>query len=347
MEKHPARRTATGHHRFGSGTAKTIAAFASATLMLSLSACSGSRHGPTEKYYLVAANTKHGYWQTAEAGLASGAHLLGVPAEMVGPETYDPQAEAEAFRDVLSKKPTGILVSVADPNVMKEPIDAAVAQGIPVITIDSDAPASKRLCFIGTNNYQAGLMGGRVLAERLHGKGNVIVFTTPGQTNFEERLQGYQNILSNHPQIKIVRIVNDKADPRIAFDTTTEIIEGKSTPDAFVCLASTSCQEVADVLDRKKVSGKILIAMDTNPNTLDWIQKGAIAATIAQKPFTMAHFGISMLDALHHDKLPRLDVNWTQDTRSPLPLFVDTGATLIDKNNVDAFLKAQTSASGK
>ncbi|MBZ5622590.1 MAG: substrate-binding domain-containing protein, partial [Acidobacteriia bacterium] len=156
MEKHPMCRIARGRHRFGSGSANAIAVFASATLMLSLSACSGSRHGPTEKYYLVAANVQHPYWQTAGAGLASGAHLLGVPAEMVGPDGYDPQAEAQAFRDVLSKKPTGILVSVADPKVMKDPIDAAIAQGIPVITIDSDAPESKRLTFIGTNNYQAG-----------------------------------------------------------------------------------------------------------------------------------------------------------------------------------------------
>jgi len=345
MEKHPARRTLPGRQRFG--RSKTIIVLAATTLMLGLSACSGSRHGPTEKYYLVAANTKHAYWQTASAGMESGAKALGLPWEMVGPDTYDPKAEAEAFRDVLTKKPSGILVSVADPNVMKDPIDAAIAQGIPVITIDADAPTSKRLTFVGTNNYQAGLMGGRVLAERLHGKGNVIVYTTTGQTNFEERLQGYQNVLSSHPQIKIVRIVNDKADPRIAFDTTTEVVEGKSTPDAFVCLASTSCQEVADVLDRKKVTGKILIAMDTNQNTLDWIQKGAIAATIAQKPFTMAYYGISMLDALYHYKLPHLDLNWTQDTRSPLPVFVDTGATLIDKSNVDEFLKAQPAAGTK
>jgi ribose transport system substrate-binding protein len=346
MERHPARRTAPGHHCFRPATAKTIAVLASAALLLSLSACGGSRHAPTEKYYLVAANIQNGYWQTAAAGFGSGAHLLGVPWEMAGPDTYDPKAEADAFREVVAKKPSGILVSAADPNVMKDAIDGAIAQGIPVITIDADAPASKRLTFIGTNNYQAGLMGGRLLAERLRGKGNVVVFTMPGQTNLEERLQGYKNVLSNHPEIKIVQVVDVKGDPRIAFDTTSRIIEGKSPPEAFVCLVSTPCQEVADVLDRKQVTGKILIAMDTEPNTLKWIQKGAIAATIAQKPFTMASFGIAMLDALHHYNLPSLDLS-PQDTRSPLPMFVDTGATLIDKSNVDAFLKAQTPANGK
>src|SRR5947209_12546612 len=158
-----------------------------AVLMLGLGACSSSRHDTGEKYYLVSVNIKNSYWQAAFAGLDKGARGLGVQAEMVGPDTYDVQAEAQEFRSAVAKKPAGILVSVADPNVMKDPIDAAIAQGILVVTIDSDAPASKRLSFIGTNNYQAGQMGGRVLAERLHGKGNVVVYTMPGQLNLDER----------------------------------------------------------------------------------------------------------------------------------------------------------------
>jgi ribose transport system substrate-binding protein len=318
----------------------------SAALLLGMTACTGSRHEATEKYYLVVVNAKLAYWQAAFAGLVHAAHGLGVAAEMVGPDNYDPQGEAQAFRDAVAKKPAGILVSAADPKVMKDPIDAAVAQGIPVVTIDSDVPDSKRLTFIGTNNYQAGLMGGRVLVERLHGKGDVVVFTMPGQLNLDERLQGYKNILADHPQMKIVRVVDVKGTPTIAFDTTQEIIKSKSVPDAFVCLEATACQEVADVLDREKVDNKVLVAMDSNADTLSWIQKGKIAATIAQKPYTMAHFGTLALDMLHHYKLPPFDANWSQDTRSPLPVFIDTGATLIDKSNVDAFLKAQTPAEG-
>jgi ribose transport system substrate-binding protein len=322
--------------------------FATAALVLSLTACSSSRHEPLEKYYLVATNIRNSYWQAAGSGLTRAAQGLGVASEMVGPDTYDPQAQVQAFRDVLNQKqkPAGILVSAADPGIMKDQIDAAIGQGIPVITIDADSPSSKRLTFIGTNNYQAGLMGGRVLAERLHGKGNVVVYTMPEQTNLAERLQGYKNILADNPQIKIIQVVNVKGDPRIAFDTTDGLLKGKAAPDAFVCLVSIACPEVADVLDRNKVSGKLVIAMDTDQNTLNWIQKGVIAATIAQKPFTMAHFGVLTLDMLHHYKLPRLDGNWTQDTMSPVPVFIDTGATLIDKSNVDTFIKAQTAANG-
>ena len=79
--------------------------------------------------------------------------------------------------------------------------------------------------------------------------------------------------------------------------------------------------------------------------TSPWIAR-LIDATIAQKPYTMSHFGVLMLDGLHHSKLPSLDTKWPEDTRSPVPMFVDTGATLIDKNNIAEFLKAQTAANG-
>jgi ribose transport system substrate-binding protein len=313
-----------------------------------LAGCASSRHDPNEKYYLVTANTKVNYWQTAASGLSQGARSLGVLAEVAGPETYDPQAEAQEFRSVTAKKPAGILVSAADPAVMKAPIDEAISQGIPVITIDSDSPNSQRLTFIGTNNYQAGLMGGRTLVESLHDKGNVVFYTMPGQENLDERLQGYKNILADHPQVKIVDVVDVKGDPRVAFDATMDILnKGKLKPDAFVCLVSTACPEVADVLDRNKISGKVVVAMDTDADTIKWVQKGLIAATIAQKPFTMAYYGIRMLDGLHHYKLPTLTGNWAQNTQSPVPVFIDTGATLIDKTNLAAFQQAQPSPLAK
>ena len=140
----------------------------------------------------------------------------------------------------------------------------------------------------------------------------------PGQPNLDERLQGYRTVLAEHPQIQIAQVVNVKGDPRIAFDAAAESLKAKSVPDAYVCLVSFACPEVADVLDRNKVTGKVVVAMDTDANTLNWIQKGLIAATIAQKPFTMAHFGVIMLDSLYHYKLPTLDAPWARDTRSPI-----------------------------
>ena len=114
---------------------------------------------------------------------------------------------------------------------------------------------------------------------------------------------------------------------------------GKPQPDAFVCLEAIACPEVADVLNRNEVTGKTVVAMDTEPDTLQWIKKGFISATIAQKPFTMAFLGLKMLDDLYHHKPQNLAQNWAQELDSPVPAFVDTGTVLVDQSNVDQFLQ--------
>jgi ribose transport system substrate-binding protein len=308
-------------------------------------ACSGSPHSSDEIYYLVTANSKIPYWQAAHDGWRQAAQKLKVKTDFVGPDTYDPQAEQRAFQDALKKKPTGILISPADAKLLQADIDAAIAQGVPVMTMDSDSPDSKRLTFVGTNNYQAGVLGARSAVKALNGKGNVVFFTIPAQTNLEERLHGYKDIFAESPGIKIVDVIDIHGDPRVAFDKTTEFVgDKKKNVDAFICLEAQAGKEVADVLDRNKVAGKTIIAMDTDDATLDWIKKGMIRATIAQKPYTMAYVGLEMLDAIHHHPPTPLSKDWSQDPFSPLPSAVDTGLTLVDKTNLESFMSAQASS---
>jgi ribose transport system substrate-binding protein len=301
----------------------------------------GAAHDSDEYYVFVAANLQVPYWKAAGAGFNNAATQGKVRADYTGPQNYDPKAERDALDQAVQKKATGILLAVTDPMALKDSIDKAVAAGIPVITIDSDAPSSKRLFFIGTNNYQAGFAGGQRLAQELKGKGNVVVFTMPDQPNLQDRLRGYKEALVSSPNIKITRVVDIQGDPRIAFDTTTQIVgKERDKVDAFVCLEAQSAKEVAGVLNSYHVTGKVVMAMDTDPETLDGIQKGLIAATIAQKPYTMAFVGMQMLDNLYHHKPPSLDKDWSKDSYAPIPSFVDTGSALIDKSNVDAFVEA-------
>ena len=301
----------------------------------------GSAHDSDEYFVFVSANLQVPYWKAAGNGFSNAASQFKVRADFTGPQTFDPKAERDAFEQAVQKKATGILVDVTDANLLKDSIDKAIAAGVPVITLDSDAPASKRLFFIGTNNYQAGYTGGQRLALEMKGKGNVVVFTMPDQPNLKDRLRGYREALAATPNIKITRVVDIQGDPRIAFDTTTEIVgKERDKVDAFVCLEAQSGKEVAGVLNSYHVTGKVVMAMDTDPETLDGIQKGLIAATIAQKPYTMAFVGMQMLDNLYHHKPASLEKDWSKDAYSPIPSFVDTGSDLIDKTNVAAFVQA-------
>jgi ribose transport system substrate-binding protein len=316
-----------------------------ALALIAASLLSCGRHDSNEYFVLVAANLQVPYWQAAGAGFSKAAGQMKVRTDYLGPNNYDPKAERDAIDQAVQQKATGILLGVTDSTLLKDSIDKAIAAGVPVITMDSDAPASKRLFFIGTNNYEVGMIGGLRLAQELKGKGNVVVFTMPDQHNLQERLHGYRDALERTPGIKIARVVDIQGDPRIAFDTTTQIIgKEKDQVDAFVCLEAQSGKEVAGVLNSYHVTGKVVMAMDTDPETLDWIKKGGIAATIAQKPYSMAFVGMQMLDNLYHHKPPSLETDWSKDSFAPIPSFVDTGSALIDKINVDSFLQAKQSA---
>jgi ribose transport system substrate-binding protein len=310
-------------------------------ILLGLILSCGSVHDSDEYFVLVSANLQLPYWKAAGAGFSKAAAQMKLRSDFTGPTNYDPKAEGDALDQAVQKKATGILLAVTDPDMLKDSIDKAVAAGIPVITIDSDAPSSKRLFFVGTNNYQAGFTGGLRLAQELKGKGNVVAFTMPDQPNLQDRLRGYKDALARTPEIKITRVVDIQGDPRIAFDTATEIVgKERSKVDGFVCLEAQSGKEVAGVLNSYHVTGKVVIAMDTDQETLDWIQKGVIAATIAQKPYTMAFVGMQMLDNLYHHKPSSLDTDWSKDSFSPIPSFVDTGSGMIDKSNVQSFIEA-------
>ncbi len=305
-----------------------------------------TRHSKSEQYYLIATNIKLPYWQTAGAGFAKAAAEYGVTAEMRGPNTFDPQGEVNEFKAVVARKPAGILVSVANSSLMAPEIDAAVAAGIPVITMDSDSPESKRLYFIGTNNLEAGRLGGHRLAAKLNGKGNVVFFTNPGQPNLDERMKGYKDVFAMYPGIKVVDVFDIKGDPATAMDKAKEYLAraGADRVDALVSLESASGREVAEAVKRALAGDRLLMSMDVDEATLQLVKDGSVDSTISQKPYSMAFLGLKGLDDIHHYPIKPLAQDYGLDPFAPFPAFIDTGVSLVDRSNVEAILTRREEA---
>src|SRR3982750_2251534 len=255
-----------------------------------LTSCAPLPHDPQETYILVTTNTRIPYWQEALAGLNRAGSEMKVTVAMVGPNRYDAKAQREDLQTATHAKPPGIPPPPADPDLVTADIDSAVQQGIPVITIDADAPASKRLFFIGSDNYRIGRLGGELLVKSLGGKGNVVMFTYPRQNNLIERQHGYESVLEGYPNIQVNQAVDVQGDPAVAYKTSKQLLSAKAKVDAFVCLEAVACPQVGDVVSETNRAGKVTImAMDTDRSTLKWIQQGVITATIAQRPYTMAY----------------------------------------------------------
>ena len=116
--------------------------------------CQKPFHEETEQYILVAANINLEYWQEAGAGFRDAARGLGVKADFRGPNYYSPEEELKVFKEAVAQHPTGILVAPARPDLFNAAINEAIGAGIPVIAMDTDAPDSKRILYIGTDNRE-------------------------------------------------------------------------------------------------------------------------------------------------------------------------------------------------
>src|ERR1700736_583867 len=150
-----------------------------------LGSCAKPYHEDNERYVFVATNINLAYWKEAQAGFLDAAQVLGVKGEFVGPANYNPGAEASTFLDVLGQHPAGICLSAARPEIFRDYIDKAIAEGIPVISVDADVPGSKRVLYIGTDNFKAGRESLKQMANLVKHKGSNAVISITRQHNLE------------------------------------------------------------------------------------------------------------------------------------------------------------------
>jgi ribose transport system substrate-binding protein len=314
--------------------------------MAFVGACQEPAHERNEHYVFVATNINLPYWKEAQAGFLDSAKSLGVSAELVGPTTYAPNPELQAFRQAVEQHPAGICLSAARPEIFQADIDNAIAQGIPVICVDSDVPNSKRLMYIGTDNFKAGREGLRRMAPLVESKGNLAVITIEGQRNLDDRVAGVADALSNFPALKLTKILDDKGDAKTASDLVADLIQKKENIVGIICLEATGGSGAAEAVHRFNLEGKLpIVAFDSDPSTLDWIDKGAIAVTITQKPYVMSYYGLKLLDDLHHNAVHQFK-DWRVAPGTPMPTSVDTGTVVIDKTNLKAYRDSLPSRAG-
>jgi ribose transport system substrate-binding protein len=305
-----------------------------------IASCAKPYHKENERYVFVATNINLPYWQEAQAGFLDAAKALGVKGELIGPTGYAPNAELGMFRQIVEEQPTGICLSAARPEIFREEIDKAVAQGIPVISVDADVPDSRRLVYIGTDNFKAGRESLKRMAALVPGKGSIAVITIPGQRNLDDRVAGVADALKNFPAIKLTKILDDKGDARSAFDQVSELIQKEEKVDGIICLEATGGSGAAEALHGLNMEGKLpIVAFDNDPETLDWIDRGVITATITQKPYVMSYYGLMFLDDLHHNAVHQFK-DWRTALAPPMPTSMDTGTVVVDKSNLKVYREA-------
>ena len=283
--------------------------------------------GKTLKLAFVTNNASD-YWTVARKGVEKAdAELPNVSVEVQLPGQGTAAEQTQLVNDLLAKGIDGMAISPVDPANQTDLLNKAADQ-ILVFTQDSDAPASKRTCYIGTDNVAAGRQAGEMLKKALPNGGKVMAFVGKiDAQNAADRYKGVEEAIKG-TGIKILDVRTDDTDRAKAKSNVSDALV--KYPDMAACIGLWSYNGPAilsAVKDANKVGKVKIVCFDEEDDTLSGVKSGAIEATVVQQPFEFGYQSvINMNKYLNGDK-------------SVVPesgqIYVETKA--IDKSTVDEF----------
>jgi len=321
-------------------------------LLLGLGICLSGCGDKDEKSYALVTTGVAGFWEICKKGGEDAGGELGVEVEVLMPGNSTEQRKA--LEDLLAKGVDGMAVAAIDPENQSDIFDE-VAENSLLITMDTDAPASKRQVYVGMDNYDAGWMCGELVKEAIPDGGEVILFIGRlEQDNAKRRRQGVIDCLMNREKDssrydKPGQVVKGEKYTVLATRTdlfdrnkAKEYVEDELTKnpdvDAMVGLFAYNPPIILDVLKERGDLGKVkVIGFDEDENTLQAIKDGQIHGTVVQDPYEYGYRSIKVLHAL------------AQGDTSVIPKnkFIDIPAHQIRKNNVEEFWKDLNKKLGK
>jgi ribose transport system substrate-binding protein len=271
------------------------------------------------------------FYADAETGCKEAAAKIGAECLFTGPAQLDDAEQGRIVRDLITKKVAGIAVAPNNPESMAGPIAAAIEKGIPVVTFDSDAPKSKRVAFIGTNNRAGGESAGEVFVKAMPEGGTYAVLTGGlSAANLNERIEGFHSKLSDKYKEIDGSPFASNDDSATAVQIIQDVLAKNPDLNGIFYVGGWPMfapQAYARALSKKHEdikSGKfVVVSFDTLPSQVKLLKDGFATTLIGQRPLAM---GIQSIEQL--DKLSKGET---------IPPVTDTGVDIVDASNVDKF----------
>jgi ribose transport system substrate-binding protein len=314
---------------------RPIGACLAALLTLTLAACDRSptpaatTSGPSAapiKLAILAPGSAD-FWTIVEAGAKKGAKDFNVSCEVITPSQVGATEQKTRLEDLLARGIQGISLAPVDPANQTAVINQAAAK-TNLITTDTDAPTSNRLCYVGTDNVAAGQMAGECLKKSLPDGGKVFICVgVLDMQNAQDRYQGIQKAIAG-TKITIVSVLTDNIDRVKARGNVEDQLV--KTPDvaAFVGMWSYNGPAILDAIKAAGKVGKVkIVCFDEDAATIQGVKDGAIDYTVVQNPFKFGYESVRVLAALARKEDPHIPAN----------KIIDTGVQIIDAKNVAEF----------
>ncbi|MBM7654348.1 ribose transport system substrate-binding protein [Neobacillus cucumis] len=280
-------------------------------------------------FVLVPEELDNEYWKLVEKGAQDAAKKYGVLLEYTGPKQANIDDHVKTIEMSAASKVDGIMTQGLSEEQFTPLINRIVASGIPVVTVDTDAANSRRLTYIGTDNYYSGYLAGKALIADTFGEINVAIITGSFYANhMQQRVKGFENAVKSEKRINIITVQESEISRVKAAEKANQILQDHPEVNAFFGTSALDGIEIAHVVKKFHKQHQIyIIGFDTLPETLNFIREGTITATVVQEPYQMGYEAVKMMvDHIQGKKVPPIVHTETRILRkADLPVSTQSG----------------------
>ena len=244
------------------------------------------------------------FWSVVKNGVDQAASDMRVTVEYQAPQTFDMVAMSQLIDAAVASDPDGLVVSIPDPDALGDSIRAAVAAGIPVISMNSGSDVAADLGIlnhVGQTEYEAGYGGGRRMAAAGATK-SLCVNQEVGNVALDLRCQGFTDAMALSGGTVDVLAV-DLADPVDAQQRVAAGLAANPDVDSILTLGPTGAAPAMEALSETGQLGDILLAtFDLGPEVLEAVRDGDMLFAIDQQQYLQGYLPIVLL-TLHTENL--------------------------------------------
>jgi ribose transport system substrate-binding protein len=266
-------------------------------------------------------NNAEEFWTIAEGGTTKAAKDFNVEVLFRRPPSGTAGEQKSMIEDILTQGVKAIAVSVNDPKNQQNFLNQ-IADRVALITQDNDAPKSKRLCYLGTNNYEAGKAAGQLVKKAMPQGGTIAIFVgNPDALNAQERRQGVVDELAGvkdapgPTDFGKYKLYNppaffDYVDRKKCKDQAADALTNLSAEDnvCFVGLWAYNPPALLSAVEQVNRQGKVkIVGFDESEGTLLGIKSGNIVGTVVQQPYLFGYESVKLMASLargDRSKLP-------------------------------------------
>ena len=294
---------------------------------------------PRFRFVFVNHVTTNPFFTATQNGMRDACALYGADSQWTGSANSVAAEMVSAMNSAIAAKADAIAVCLVDPHAFNDPVERALAAGIPVFAYNADAPVTsgnRRLAYIGQDLFKAGQLMGQRIVELVPGGRVALFIATPGQLNIQPRIDGAQDVLSKSGRGYQIDIVATGATVNEEISKVKAYYLGHQDVKGMFAVDGGTTQGIAEAMEQYSLGAKGVHGggFDLLPRTLQLINEGHLDFTIDQQPYLQGYYTVMEM------------FNFLVSGGLVGPADINTGLKFVTKASVTPYLTTKTRYEG-